>query len=187
MNKIMELADEYARFSRDCMGYPQLPKSSRVELAAEVQAHISYTRAVIAERDDLQSKLQEAEAELAAMKQQKPVASFDKKRNNLFWCDLSRIKYPHGACCSEAIPDRFEKLYASPGAQPVPAGMQLVPVEPTPEMLTAATRASLQHLIDCVQDPKKSAELGADKTMKTTYAARYKAMLAADRIAKGKS
>ena len=37
MSRIMELADEYARYSKDDLGYPTLPKSSRAALAAEVE------------------------------------------------------------------------------------------------------------------------------------------------------
>jgi hypothetical protein len=51
MNKIMELADEYANYSHDDLGFPQLPKSSRAALASAIQAEQDYTRAVISERD----------------------------------------------------------------------------------------------------------------------------------------
>lgn len=62
-------------------------------------------------------------------------------------------------------------------AAAVPAGWKLVPIEPTPEMLTAAAQASMQHLIDCINDPKKAKEVGSEEMCKRTHASRYRTML----------
>jgi hypothetical protein len=59
----------------------------------------------------------------------------------------------------------------------VPDGWQLVPVEPTDEMLTAAARASMKHLIDCINDPSKAKEVGSEEMCKLTHASRYHSML----------
>lgn len=61
----------------------------------------------------------------------------------------------------------------------IPEGWKLVPVEPTDEMLDAAARASMQHLIDCIRDPDQAKELGSEKSVRLTYGSRYRAMLAA--------
>jgi hypothetical protein len=84
MSKIMELADEYARYSEDDLGYPMLPKSSRATLEQVVKAEQDYTRAVLRERDALQKELvlqrQEADyfdkklrKELAELREAEPV------------------------------------------------------------------------------------------------------------------
>ena len=54
MNRIVELADAYAAHSA-CDG---VVNEARAALATEVQAHIDYTAAVIAERDALKAELE---------------------------------------------------------------------------------------------------------------------------------
>lgn len=73
--------------------------------------------------------------------------------------------------------DLWQHLRASLPAQ-VP-GWKLVPVEPTEEMLDAAARASMQHVIDCINDPKRAKEVGSEKMTRLTHASRYRTMLAA--------
>jgi len=59
----------------------------------------------------------------------------------------------------------------------VPEGWALVPIEPTDEMLTAAARASMKHLLDCINDPTKAKEVGSEEMCKLTHASRYRSML----------
>ena len=61
----------------------------------------------------------------------------------------------------------------------VPDGYVLVPEKPTPEMLDAAARASMQHLIDCIADPEKAKDVGSEEMTRLTHASRYIAMIAA--------
>lgn len=56
---------------------------------------------------------------------------------------------------------------------------QLVPKVPTQEMLDAASHASMQHLLDCINDPVKARELGSEENARKTHASRYQSMLAA--------
>ena len=58
-------------------------------------------------------------------------------------------------------------------------GWQWVPKEPTEAMLTAASQASMQHLLDCINDPAKANALGSEENVRKTYASRYREMLAA--------
>lgn len=55
----------------------------------------------------------------------------------------------------------------------------LVPIEPSEEMLQAALRANMQHVIDCINDPAKSKDIGSEETCKQTYRSRYASMIAA--------
>jgi len=55
----------------------------------------------------------------------------------------------------------------------------LVPREPSEEMLQAALRANMQHVIDCINDPAKSKDIGSEETCKRTYRSRYASMIAA--------
>ena len=55
----------------------------------------------------------------------------------------------------------------------------LVPREPSEEMLQAALRANMQHVIDCINDPTKSKDIGSEETCKQTYRSRYASMVAA--------
>lgn len=55
----------------------------------------------------------------------------------------------------------------------------LVPREPSEEMLQAALRANMQHVIDCINDPAKSKDIGSEETCKQTYRSRYASMIAA--------
>ncbi len=64
-------------------------------------------------------------------------------------------------------------------AERVPEGWALVPVEPTNKMLDAAARASMQHLLDCINDPKRAKEVGSEAMTRKTHASRYRTMLAA--------
>ncbi|MGB3070935.1 MAG: hypothetical protein WBC18_20450 [Ottowia sp.] len=66
----------------------------------------------------------------------------------------------------------------STAAQP-PAGMVIVPVEPTPEMLDAAAHASMQHLLDCIKDPERADELGSVENIRKSHASRYRSMIEA--------
>lgn len=102
-----------------------------------------------AERDELRARLAEIEA-------QEPVR----------WVANTQ----HSYCAT--------KLYARP-VPAIPDGWRLVPVEPTPEMLTAAARASMQHLIDCIFDPRRAHEVGSEEMCKLTHAERYRSMIAA--------
>ena len=61
----------------------------------------------------------------------------------------------------------------------VPQAWKLVPVEPSDAMLDAAARASMQHLIDCINVPGKAHELGSEENIRKTHASRYRSMLAA--------
>jgi hypothetical protein len=67
------------------------------------------------------------------------------------------------------------------GAEPVavPKGWKLVPVEATPQMLDAAAGASMQHLLDCIADPKKARDIGSEENVRLTHASRYRTMIAA--------
>lgn len=58
-------------------------------------------------------------------------------------------------------------------------GLRLVPIEPTDAMLDAAARASMQHLIDCINDPARADEIGNEATVRKTHGSRYRSMLAA--------
>ena len=75
MNKIMELAEEYAsavaedaqaEYTVSCSAtvqeLMQIAVDTKAALAAEVDAHIYYTRAVIAERDALKAKYERLRA-----------------------------------------------------------------------------------------------------------------------------
>ena len=75
----------------------------------------------------------------------------------------------------------LQPLYAAQPAQPVaaPDGWKLVPVEPTSEMLDAAAHASMQHLLDCINDPKLAHKVGSEEMVRLTHASRYRTMLAA--------
>lgn len=55
----------------------------------------------------------------------------------------------------------------------------LVPREPSEEMLQAALRANMQHVIDCINDPAKSKDIGSEETCKQTYRSSYASMIAA--------
>ena len=69
-------------------------------------------------------------AKIEAMEKQEPVA-------NVWRCDNDHI---HGSC--ERTLPMGTKLYAIPCAQPapsIPEGWKLVPIEPTPEMIEAAS------------------------------------------------
>jgi len=70
-------------------------------------------------------------------------------------------------------------IAAIDAALAVPDGWVLVPKEPTDEMLTAAARASMRHLIDCIHDPARAKEVGSEKMCKQTHASRYRSMIAA--------
>ncbi|MDE2106018.1 MAG: hypothetical protein KGL39_52835 [Patescibacteria group bacterium] len=73
------------------------------------------------------------------------------------------------------------RLLQAPSQQAagVPDGWQLVPIEPTQEMLDAAGRASMQHMIDCINDPKFVEKVGSEEYTLKTWASRYKSMLSA--------
>jgi len=79
----------------------------------------------------------------------------------------------------QRIAVRALEAQAAPAAVAVPKGWKLVPVEPTPEMLDAAAHASMQHLLDCIHDPRKVDKLGSVEMIKLTHASRYRSMLAA--------
>ena len=70
---------------------------------------------------------------------------------------------------------------AQPDVEPVsvPDGWVLVPVEPSSEMLDAAARASMQHLLDCIHDPAKVDQLGSAENIRKTHASRYRSMISA--------
>lgn len=73
-------------------------------------------------------------------------------------------------------------LYTHPepaNQRSVPDGYKLVPIKPTREMLDAASRAAMQHMIDCINDPKLAKQVGSEEMTRKTWASRYKAMLAA--------
>lgn len=74
--------------------------------------------AMQAKIDELQAEIDSLRAELDRLKQQEPVASFDPRENLFRWTDYSKIKFPHGACQSSAIPHFWQKLYLAAGAQP---------------------------------------------------------------------
>jgi hypothetical protein len=76
------------------------------------------------------------------------------------------------AITSSALPIDFKQATDQ-------GGWQLVPKEPTEEMLTAASHASMQHLLDCINDPAKADALGSEENIRKTYANRYQSMLAA--------
>ena len=94
-----------------------------------------------------------AKAEIEAMEQQEPVYLFRRKGLDDF-CTCSKERYE----AFSANPQLFEvkTLYALPGAQPkdealwptiangmiTPDGWKLVPIEPTPTMITAALESS---------------------------------------------
>lgn len=46
-------------------------------------------------------------------------------------------------------------------------------------MLDAAARASMQHLIDCINDPAMADQVGSEEMCRLTHGSRYKSMLAA--------
>ncbi|WP_017234944.1 hypothetical protein [Pandoraea sp. B-6] len=56
---------------------------------------------------------------------------------------------------------------------------QLVPKVPTDAMLDAAACASMQHLIDYINDPEKAKEICSEENVRKTHASRYHSMLAA--------
>lgn len=72
---------------------------------------------------------------------------------------------PAHAHAIDTSPGRVEK---QAGDVQVPEGWKLVPVEPTEAMLNAAARASMQHLIDCINDPKRAKETGSEEMCKIT-------------------
>lgn len=55
----------------------------------------------------------------------------------------------------------------------------LVLREPSEEMLQAALRVNMRHVIDCINDPTKSKDIGSEETCKQTYRSRYASMIAA--------
>lgn len=60
------------------------------------------------------------------------------------WLDLVKVKNGMAYATTVKITSKQTPLYATP--QPaIPAGWQLVPVEPTPEMLAATTTISMLH------------------------------------------
>lgn len=73
-----------------------------------------------------------------------------------------------------------------PAPAAVPEGWKRVPVEPTEEMLEAALRANMQHVIDAVNDPEKAKNIGSEGICKQTYRERYKSMLDAAPTPKAK-
>ena len=83
-------------------------------------------------------------------------------------------------CRAAATPPEAEQAEAARKAPAsVPSGYALVPLEPTEAMLTAAARASMQHLLDCINDPAKADQLGSEENVRKTHASRYRSMLAA--------
>lgn len=80
--------------------------------------------------------------------------------------------------------NKLVQFYVAHRAAPVsavnvPEGFKLAPIEPTKEMLDAAATASMQHLLDCIKDPKKANEVGSEENVRKTHAARYRSMLSA--------
>lgn len=76
-----------------------------------------------------------------------------------------------------SMPDRVRPLYTTP--QPaIPAGWQLVPVEPTPEMLDAYMKANKEYWFEY---DKLDAPIGkwCAGTVKQAFEVSYKSMLAA--------
>ena len=71
-------------------------------------------------------------AELAALKGQQAIGSVTVSP----WRGLENIEWQQ----SVDIPEGTHMLYLAAGAQPVPAGYQLVPIEPTEAMLLAYTK-----------------------------------------------
>ena len=61
----------------------------------------------------------------------------------------------------------------------LPEGWVAVPVEPTEAMLDAAARASMKHLLDCINDPVRAKNVGSEEMVRKTHASRYRTMLAA--------
>lgn len=136
-----------------------------MENAARVAAE-QFVKGLEAERDELRARLD-------ALERQEPVAQVEVSVPHLRSIVVRSIP---GA----EIPAAGLQLYARPvPAQAVPDKWMLVPVEPTDEMLTAAARASMQHLIDCIHDPKRAKEVGSEEMCKRTHASRYRSMIAA--------
>jgi len=65
-----------------------------------------------------------------------------------------------------------------PGIEQIPEGWKPMPPEATEEMLTAAAHASMQHLIDCINDPSLAGKVGSEEMAHLTYASRYREMFA---------
>ena len=74
-------------------------------------------------------------AELAAIKSQEPVAWMNSKKD---------MTYLHGPYHQSDLP-----LFLAAGAQSIPSGYQLVPVEPTPAMVdaTGATESDMREMV----------------------------------------
>lgn len=147
-----ELDRTWLKVADDVLGTFRAPRRDAVVLA---EVH----DVVIAERDRLRAKL-------AGIEGQEPVAYLTDDGKMLIFAD----QVEHAGA--------MHPLYARP-VPAIPDGWRLVPVEPTPEMLTAAARASMQHLIDCINDPARAAEVGSEEMCKRTHGERYKSMLAA--------
>lgn len=61
----------------------------------------------------------------------------------------------------------------------VPEGWKPMPPEATDVMLDAAARASMQHMLDCINDPELSKKVGSEEMVRLTHASRYRSMFAA--------
>ena len=99
-------------------------------MAAESNELRAENAALLAANRDSMDHYNELRAELDALKNQPHVAVFNMAINETVGAicyDFAKHKLPSGT-----------KFYLAPGAQPVPDGYQLVPIEPTDEMCEAA-------------------------------------------------
>jgi hypothetical protein len=140
-------------------------ENKNAQLQAELDAATTYGLFQANNCDVLQSQLKKIEAELAALREQEPVARLvehDDFPVEVELCD--ELDYAPEIMEQEAAMGwRFTPLYTAP--QPaIPEGYVLVPVEPTAGMIEAG---------------RESLILGDFKKVKNNYERIYKAMLAA--------
>lgn len=69
------------------------------------------------------------------------------------------------------------RAHAGPDQCAVQGEWQMVPREPTEAMLAAAAHESMQHLLDCINNPEKARHVGSEENIRKTHACRYRAML----------
>ena len=125
-----ELLDEVARLTP--LQYRQAPCRNQCEAQAfriDERNLTTALQAMTQSRDELRTELEKLKAAPITLEQ---IGMNSFAELWMSYCDKK------SEC--EDLRDEIEQI-KSPGAQPVPEGMVLVPIEPTPEMLNAADEA----------------------------------------------
>lgn len=144
-NELVDLRKELAAMHADYQSACRtVALMHRAACSGEI---VSPKRGVVEDVEDLRKERDALRAELEKIKQQKP-AGF--AIPDSAWDGMVIRK---NKLCSDAIP-----LYLAPGAQPVPEGYQIVPIEPSDEMIDAGCGAAPQYRVDCVRTYKAMLE-----------------------------